>query len=117
MIYILDTDILNNKSIFFSLRKVYGLGNHQTTLLCKKLGFSTNLKTLNLSFDQINKLIKSIEKEDLIITGELRKVQSLTIKTLVNIKAYRGLRRLKGLPVRGQRTHTNAKTSKKYKNL
>ena len=68
-----------------------------------------------MSFDQINKLIKSIERSDLVITSELKKLQSLFLKNLVNIKSYRGLRKIQGLPVRGQRTHTNAKTAKKTK--
>lgn len=115
MIYILDTEISNKKSIFFSLRKVYGLGLFQTKFVCKQLGLSPNLKTSNLSVEQINKLIKYIENSDLKITSELKKVQSLILKNLINIKSYRGLRRLKGLPVRGQRTHTNSRTSRKIK--
>ena len=63
----------------------------------------------------IIKLTKSIEKSKLILTNELKKFQSLSLRTLIDIKSYKGLRRLKGLPVRGQRTHTNGKTPKKMK--
>ncbi len=115
MLYIFETELLNNKSIFFSLQKIYGIGPKQSFFICKKLGFSSNLKTFEMSFDQINKLIKSIERSDLVITSELKKLQSLFLKNLVNIKSYRGLRKIQGLPVRGQRTHTNAKTAKKTK--
>jgi small subunit ribosomal protein S13 len=115
MIYIFETEILNNKPIYFSLQKIYGIGKKQSNLLCKKLGFSYNLKTSNLSSDQLVKLIKSIEKSQLILTNELKKYQSLSLRTLIDIKSYKGLRRLKGLPVRGQRTHTNAQTAKKVK--
>lgn len=115
MIYIFETEILNNKPIYFSLQKIYGIGKKQSSLICKQLGFSYNLKTSDLSNDQLIKLTKSIEKSKLIITNELKKFQSLSLRTLIDIKSYKGLRRLKGLPVRGQRTHTNGKTAKKIK--
>jgi len=112
MIYIFETEILNNKSIYFSIQKIYGIGKKQSFLICKKLGFSINLKTVDLSNDQIIKLVKMIEKSNLIITSELKKLQSLFLKKLVEIKSYKGLRKIQGLPVRGQRTHTNAKTAR-----
>jgi small subunit ribosomal protein S13 len=89
MIYIFETEILNSKSVQFSLKKIYGLNTFQINSICKKLGFSANLKTSKLATDQI-----------------------FTLKKLVEIKSYSGLRRIKGLPVRGQRTHTNARTAK-----
>ena len=112
MLYIFETELLSTKSIFFSLQKIYGIGQNQAFFICKKLGFSNNLKTSELSSDQITKLIKFIDKSNLIITSELKKVQSLFFKNLVSIKSYRGLRKIQGLPVRGQRTHTNAKTAR-----
>lgn len=115
MIYIFETEILNNKSLIFSLKKIYGLGKFQTTFLCKKLGFSQNLKTSELTNEQIIRLIKLIENSNLKITNELKKLQIFALKNLIEIKSYHGLRRLKGLPVRGQRTHTNAKTAKRTK--
>ena len=114
MIYIFETDVSNSKSIQFALQKVYGLNNYQITLICKKLGFTKNLKFESLSDDQILKLIKLIEKSGLKITSELKKFQVFNLKSLINIKCYRGLRRLNGLPVRGQRTHTNAKSAKRF---
>ena len=116
MIYIFETEILNSKSLNFSLQKIYGLGKYQTNIICKKLGFSANHKTSQLTKEQIVKLIRTIENSNLILTNELKKLQIFTLKKLVKIKSYTGLRRLKGLPVRGQRTHTNAKTSKRFKN-
>lgn len=115
MIYIFETEILNNKPIYFSLQKIYGIGKKQASLICRQVGFSYNLKTSNLSSDQLVKLIKSIEKSQIVLTSELKKFQSLSLRTLIDIKSYKGLRRLKGLPVRGQRTHTNGKTAKKIK--
>lgn len=115
MIYIFETEISNSKTINFSLQKIYGLGNYQTNIICKKLGFSKNLKTSNLTNDQIIKLIKTIENTNLKITSELKKLQIFNLKNLIDIKCYKGLRRIKGLPVRGQRTHTNAKTARSSK--
>jgi small subunit ribosomal protein S13 len=115
MIYIFETEILNNKPLIFSLQKIYGLGKKNSSLICKQLGFSNNLQTSKLSNDQISKLIKAIEKSDLIITNELRKLQAFSLRNLIDIKSYKGLRRLNGLPVRGQRTHTNSRTSRRQK--
>ena len=115
MIYIFETEILNNKPLIFSLQKIYGLGKKNSCLICKQLGFSNNLQTSKLSNDQISKLIKAIEKSDLIITNELRKLQAFSLRNLIDIKSYKGLRRLNGLPVRGQRTHTNSRTSRRQK--
>lgn len=115
MIYIFETEINNSKSVLHSLKNIYGLGNYQIKYVCKNLGFSSNLKTSNLSNDQIIKLIKFIENSNLKISNELKKAQIFNLRRLVEIKCYSALRRIKGLPVRGQRTHTNAKTSKKIK--
>tara|TARA_B110000967_G_C18901297_1_gene575459 strand:- start:8225 stop:8608 length:384 start_codon:yes stop_codon:yes gene_type:complete len=115
MIYIFETEILNNKPLIFSLQKIYGLGKKNSSLICKQLGFSNNLKTSELSNDQVSKLVKIIEKSDLIITNELRKLQAFSLRNLIDIKSYKGLRRLNGLPVRGQRTHTNSRTSKRQR--
>ena len=115
MIYIFETDLDNSKSILFSLKKIYGLNNYQINLICKKLGFSSNLKTSKLTNDQITKLIKIIENDNIKITNDLKKEQIFNLQRLVEIKSYSGLRRIRGLPVRGQRTHTNAKTAKKTK--
>ena len=115
MIYIFETEILNSKPVEYALKKIYGLGSYQTNLICKKLGFIKNLKINKLTNDQIFKLIKTIENIDLKITTELKKSQVFALKKLVEIKCYKGIRRINGLPVRGQRTHTNSKTAKKYK--
>jgi small subunit ribosomal protein S13 len=113
MIYLLETKLQDDKSIFFSLKNLYGIGNKHAYNLCKILGFSENLKTKNLSEDQIKKLVKLIGNSNIIITSDLKKKKSLALKNLVFIKSYRGLRKIKGLPVRGQRTHTNGKTASK----
>lgn len=112
MIYLFESEIHENKSIFFSLNYIYGLGKYTSFLVCKKLGFSKNLKIKSLSKEQINKLIKVIASSNLLLATELKKSNLLTAKKLVSIKSYRGLRKNQGLPVRGQRTHTNARTAR-----
>jgi len=116
MIYIFETKLYDNKSIIFALSFVYGIGIKQSTEICKKLGFAKNLKVKNLSEDQVKKLVKLIETSDLIITSDLKKFKNLLLKTLVSIKSYKGLRKIKGLPIRGQRTHTNSRTARKIRN-
>ena len=115
MIYIFETKLLETKSLLQALNSIYGIGIKQSSKFCKQLGFSANLKVKQLSKEQVKQLIKIIDSSNLIINNDLKKLNSLVIKKLVNSKSYRGLRRIKGLPVRGQRTHTNAQTVKKRK--
>jgi small subunit ribosomal protein S13 len=116
MVYLLETKLHENKSIFFALKDVYGIGKSRAFNICKNLGFSENLKVKNLSEEQIKKLLNLVENSEILITSDLKKVKNLIIKNLVFIKSYRGLRKIKGLPVRGQRTHTNGRTARKIKN-
>ena len=81
--------------------------------LFKTSNTSVNLKTKDLTQEQVEELLQVVDSMDLTLNNELKKLRSLTLKTLVSIKSYRGLRRVRGLPVRGQRTHTNAKSSRK----
>lgn len=113
MVYLFESELPENKSLLFALSSIYGLGKANTSFICKKLGFSRNLIVKELSKEQTGKLVKKIESLNLLIAGDLLKARLLVAKRLVSIKSYRGLRRYQGLPVRGQRTHTNAKTSKK----
>lgn len=115
MIYIFESEIPENKSVFLSLAYIYGLGKSNSYLICKNLGFSKNLKVKNLSKEQVNKLIKTIEYLNIQLSSDLKKLKLITTKKLIAIKSYKGLRRYQGLPVRGQRTHTNARTSRKIK--
>jgi len=114
MVYLFETELKENKSVFLALKNVYGIGKSKSFLICKQLGFGLDLKVNELSDDQITKLLKLIEST-IIITSDLKKLKQKIVKKLVVIKSYRGLRRINGLPVRGQRTHTNAKTAKRNK--
>lgn len=113
MVYLFESELSKNKLLSFALSKIYGLGKSHAFSICKKLGFSRNLTVQALSKEQISRLIKQIESLELLIAGDLLKVRLLIVTKLVSIKSYKGLRRYQGLPVRGQRTHTNAKTSRK----
>ena len=115
MIYILESEISNKKSVSVSIQTIFGIGKKQALLICKNLGFSANLTVSDLSTDQVTQLVLFIDNSNIIITSELKKIRTLILKDLVEIKSYRGLRKIRGLPIRGQRTHTNAKTSKKYR--
>lgn len=115
MVYILDTELFKNQSIFFALKKIFGIGKKSSLFFSKQLGCSINFKIDDLSNEQILKLLKLITKSKILINEDLKRNKVLILKRLILIKSYRGLRRLKGFPVRGQRTHTNAKTSKKIK--
>jgi small subunit ribosomal protein S13 len=113
MLFLFESNVPESKSVFFALTYIYGIGKTNSILICKKLGFSKNLKVKLLSKDQITQLIRVVELTNLDLSSNLKKIKLLTTKKLVSIKSYRGLRRLQGFPVRGQRTHSNAKTSRK----
>jgi len=115
MVYLFESKVPESKSVFFALRYVYGIGKGNSLIICKKLGFALNLKIKDLSKEQVNKLLKTVESLNLELASDLKKLKLLTVKNLISIKSYRGLRRTQGLPVRGQRTHTNARTSKKIR--
>jgi small subunit ribosomal protein S13 len=117
MIYLLDTNLKENKSVFFALLQIYGIGKSLSFLICKKLGFSINLKIKDLTQEQIIEMLDLINSLNLVLNNDLKKIKFLCIKNLIEIKSYRGLRITKGLPVRGQRTHTNAKSARKNKYL
>ena len=115
MLYIFETEISNNKFLLISLQKIYGISGKTSLKLLKSLGIAKNFKTSNLSREQTSQLIKIIENSNLLITNELKKFQSVLLRNLIEIKSIKGLRRLRGLPVRGQRTHTNGKSAKTQK--
>ena len=115
MLYLLETKLPENKSVFLALTYIYGIGSSTSLLLCKKLGFSLNFKVKDLTSEQTVALLKLVDYLNLPLNNQLKKLKTLSLKKLINIKSYRGLRKLRGLPVRGQRTHTNARSSRKTK--
>ncbi len=115
MLYLLETNLPENKSVLFALTKVHGIGRNTAVYICKKLGFSTNFKIKDLSQEQIAEMLQLISSLNLLLNNELKKFKSVILKNSISIKSARGLRRVRGLPVRGQRTRTNAKSAKKNK--
>lgn len=113
MIYLLETKLPEQKSILIALTQIYGIGLKTSSVICKKLGLSLNLKVKELTEEQVADLQKIIEVLNLVTNNELKQLKIQNFKRLVDIKSYKGLRRLRGLPVRGQRTHTNAKSARK----
>lgn len=99
------------KKIKISLCYVYGIGHHRALLICNQAGVNPEKRVKDLSDEEITKITNATKSYQ--IEGDLRTKIMMDIRRLVGIGCYRGQRHKKGLPVRGQRTHTNAKTSKK----
>lgn len=115
MIYILSTSLTDNKKIFLELTCLYGIGKFHALVLCNFLNFGIDCQVNELTQSQIHKLLKQIEKNNLVIENELHKKKLDFISQLIKLKSYRGRRHIFNLPVRGQRTRTNASTIKKTK--
>jgi len=103
-------DIPNDKPVKISLTYIYGIGRVTAEKICKNAKVDGGLRTKDLSDDQLNAIRNEIAK--LKVEGDLRREVALNIKRLTEIGCYRGQRHKKGLPVRGQRTKTNARTRK-----
>ncbi len=111
MARIAGVDLPPNKRIEIGLTYIYGIGRSQSNNILRAAGVSQDTKVRELNDDDVNKIRKVIE-EQYRVEGDLRKEISFNIKRLMEIGSYRGLRHRRGLPVRGQRTHTNARTRK-----
>jgi small subunit ribosomal protein S13 len=108
---IAGVDLPREKRIEVSLQYIYGIGKTTAKKLLAQTQVSPDTRTKDLSEDEIRKLRDAIE-QGLKVEGDLRREVSMSIKRLMDLGCYRGLRHRKGLPVRGQRTHTNARTRK-----
>lgn len=102
---------LPNKHVEIALTYIYGIGRTSARKICETVKVDTNRNINDLSNEEVNELRKLIENEYK-VEGRLRSETALNIKRLMDIGCYRGLRHRKGLPVRGQRTRTNARTRK-----
>jgi len=105
-------DLPPNKRIDVALTYIYGIGSTKSRWVLDKAGIDPAVKVKDLSEGQSQKIGKVIQDEDVTVEGELRKDISTNIKRLQDIGSYRGARHRRNLPVRGQRTHTNARTRK-----
>ena len=111
MARIAGVDIPNSKRIEIALTYIYGIGVTSAKDILAKTGINPDTRSKDLTDEEVAKLRDEIEK-NYTVEGDLRRDVSLNIKRLVEINCYRGIRHRKGLPVRGQRTKTNARTRK-----
>ena len=111
MARIASIDLPRDKRIEVALTYIYGIGQPTATLICKETGVDPDIRVKDLSEEDEAKLREYIDK-NLIVEGDKRREVQLNIKRLVEVGCYRGLRHRRGLPVRGQRTKTNARTRK-----
>ena len=111
MARIAGVDLPPAKRVVISLQYIYGIGNKTAQDIVTKAGIDLATRTKDLTEDQ-TRAIREIIEADYKVEGDLRREVTMNIKRLMDLGCYRGLRHRKGLPVRGQRTHTNARTRK-----
>lgn len=111
MARIAGVNLPSNKRIEIGLTYIYGIGRSLSNKILKETGINPDKRVSELTDEEIAKLREIIEKR-LKVEGELKREVASNIKRLIQIKCYRGIRHLRGLPVRGQRTRTNARTRK-----
>ena len=110
MARIKGVDIPNDKHICISLTYIYGIGRNLAKTICEKAKIEPTKKAGDLSIEELNLLRDCIN--EYLVEGDLRREVNMNIKTKMEIKSYQGLRHIKNLPVRGQRTNRNARTRK-----
>ena len=108
---ILGIDIPGKKRVEYSLRSIYGIGLSRAQNIVRKAQIDPAKRADNLTGDELTKLTNIIQ-DGYVLEGDLRREVAQNIRRLISINSYRGIRHRKGLPVRGQRTHTNARTRK-----
>ncbi len=111
MARIAGVDLPREKIISISLTYIYGVGRASASRICEEAGVPASTKTFDLDETEVSRLREVIERSAK-VEGDLRRELSQNVKALMDIGCYRGLRHRRGLPVRGQRTHTNARTRK-----
>lgn len=112
MARILGIEIPGEKRIEIALRYIYGIGPVNSKKILSAAGISSDIRAKDLTEQQLSQIVHSIQSGKYVIEGDLRREIGLNLKRLQGIKSYRGIRHLRGLPVRGQRTSTNARTRK-----
>ena len=111
MARIQGVDLPNDKRVEIGLTAIYGIGRQSSNKILAKLGINPDTRVKDLTEEEAGKIRKIIDEEYL-VEGDLRREVSLNIKRLMEIGCYRGIRHRRGLPVRGQKTKTNARTRK-----
>ena len=111
MARIAGVNIPTNKRVTISLRYIFGIGPTKAQEICTKLGIPAERRVNQLSDEEVLHIREMVDR-DYRVEGDLRREVAMNIKRLMDLGCYRGLRHRRGLPVRGQRTHTNARTRK-----
>jgi len=111
MARIAGVNIPTNKRVMIALTYIHGIGATKAKAITEKLGIAPERRVQDLSDHEVLQIRETIDAEHM-VEGDLRRQVSMNIKRLMDLACYRGLRHRKGLPVRGQRTHTNARTRK-----
>ncbi|WP_026941778.1 30S ribosomal protein S13 [Hellea balneolensis] len=111
MARIAGVNIPTNKRVTIALRYIHGIGPAKAAEICEKVGIAAERRVTDLTDQEILKIRETIDADHM-VEGDLRREISQNIKRLMDMGNYRGLRHRRGLPVRGQRTHTNARTRK-----
>jgi small subunit ribosomal protein S13 len=111
MARIAGVDLPVQKRLWIGLTSIYGIGQERAKKLAEKANVDHTKKIRDLTEDEVNRLRQAIEQEGR-VEGDLRKEMQMNVRRLIEIQCYRGLRHRRNLPVRGQRTHTNARTRK-----
>ena len=105
-------DLPREKRGEIGLTYIYGIGRTTATKICVECNVNVDTRVKDLTEDEVNAIRDYIDKNHIMVEGDLRREVALNIKRLTEIGCYRGMRHRRGLPVRGQRTHTNARTRK-----
>jgi small subunit ribosomal protein S13 len=109
---LLGVDVPDNKRIEIALRYIYGIGPSRAVQILRETKVDPNIRAKDLSDDQLTKITGCITRNKFVVEGDLRREIAMNLKRLMAVNCYRGIRHRKGLPVRGQRTQTNARTRK-----
>ena len=109
---ILGVDIPANKKLEYSLRYIYGIGPTRAKSIVAESGFDADRRAGDLSEEEVNQLASIVADKQFVVEGDLRRERTANLKRLSAIRSVRGMRHMRGLPVRGQRTKTNARTRK-----
>ena len=111
MARIAGVNIPTNKRVIVALTYIHGIGSHYAKQICEKVGIPAERRVNQLTDSEVIQIRETIDREYR-VEGDLRREVAMNIKRLMDLGCYRGLRHRKGLPVHGQRTHTNARTRK-----
>jgi small subunit ribosomal protein S13 len=108
---IAGVNIPTQKRVEISLTYIHGIGRQKASEICQKVGIPSERRVNELTDDEVVRIREAIDR-DYVVEGDLRREVAMNVKRLMDLGCYRGMRHRKGLPVHGQRTHTNARTRK-----